>query len=384
MTISRTSGFTLLESILVLAVVSSLVMGLIQLQRGMRQQQSLLMASQEINALVTAVYHYLMEQKTTDLSAVKLSDLQESGLYQGRILSPWSTAYELVPESSFMVVQVDVGTPLRAERLANVLANARVDGSLVQSLVPAPIQDVDVGVALHRYADPDKPELNQMFTHLNMNQHRLDDVLGVYATSLESQWLETEHLTAEVFYSSVINSQSIISQTAQLGEIATNTAEFSELWVNHGRFDYLEVDKLNGSSAIAILSELYTNLIHAELAVLESLTITDQLTSKNVTATDAYIDLLHGGQANFGKINVEQLTTNVGSSGTLNVNTFVADTLDTDRLTVRTNLTANRVYADRVYAADVITPHGSVSQLNQQLKEYQLLWAQCVEAGGCR
>ncbi|TRW49351.1 type II secretion system protein [Aliidiomarina halalkaliphila] len=380
----RTKGFTLLESILVMAVVSSLVMGLIQLQRGMRQQQSVMMASQDMNALVTAVYHYLMQHKPTDLSTLSLSDLQASGLYQGRESSPWNTPYELVPESSLMVVQVDLGSSLRAERLAGLLANARVDGSRVQSIIPAPIQDVDVRVALHRYADPDAPELNQMFTHLDMNQHRIEDVSGVYTASLESQWLDTEHLAVDVLYSSVIHSQHFVSQFAQLEEMTTNTAEFVELWANEGRFDYLEVDTLYGGSASAILAELSANVVYADAAVLDRLTVTDRLTSAHVHATDAYIALLQGDQASFGQINAEQLTTNAGTSKTFSVNSFTAHQLDTESLTVQTNLTANRVYADWVYAADVMTPHGSVSQLNQQLEQYHLLWTQCVAAGGCR
>lgn len=380
----RTKGFTLLESILVLAVVSSLLLGLMQVQRGARQQQSLLTAAEDMSSLVTAIYHQVMLQQTIDLNSLTVSDLQASGLYRGRVMSPWETPYELLAEPTLVIVQVDVGSPLRAERLGGLLANARVQGTHVESVVPMPIQGADAAHALHRYAQPDAPELNQMFTNLDMNYFNIDGVATLYSESIDSQSVDTATMTANVLLTNELQSQTLLSEVAFIDELATQIASFNELWVNEGHMDVLQVNEIYAPTATAIVAELWADMLHTDSFVMDHLTVTEQLTSTQVNAQEAFIDVLHGAHATFQNIQAGQLVATSASSDVLNTNTLTAQQFTTDSVTVQTNLTANRVYADWVYASDVITPHGSMSQLNQQLEQYQLLWAQCVEAGGCR
>ncbi|WP_228517959.1 type II secretion system protein [Aliidiomarina indica] len=380
----KIKGFTLLETMIVLAVVSSLLLGLMQVQRGARQQQSMLLASQEMNALAAAIYHHLVLHDDGSLSALTISDLQSNGLYQGRTLSPWETPYELLFDETSFIVQVDLGHAMRAERLAGMLANARVNNTRVESYVPVPIRAADASAALHRYAQPDSPELNQMFTSIHMNQHSITDIDGLFAEDVESQWLTTHTLTATNLHAMQFSADVMVSELAQIDELTAALADLTSVSVGQGYFDTLVVDELYGASASAVVAELYVDQLLADTLQINNLYISEQLISDQATVNNAYFQFIQADITSTEHLNAQSISTIYGMSEHLFASVMVVDDLRTDVLRVHDSFTADRVYADAVYANDVITPFGSMSQFHQQLEQYQQLWHQCIDAGGCR
>lgn len=379
----RDEGFTFIEFIIATGLVATLVMSLSHMQRSQRIENSLASAAQEINGIKETVHYFLLTHSIAP-DELDLALLVAQDLYIGPVLNPWNLPYVFEPDLYGLKIKTEVPHSHRAEQLASRLANARADGTTVVTRIPMPVQLEDPADALHRSEISGRPELNQMSANIDMQGFGINDVGFIHADRLEAEQLfiqllygesmSIDELDAQVLTAHVLAAEFLTGDDGLFTNLTAQDAHFShvsmmdvlgpihEVSVQNLRGEHLEVAALNIDSL---------SIHHALFAAAAEI---DSINATSWSAATAYIDLLSASSAHVTQLFADAFEAELAHF----------DVIHTTNLHVTGTLIAEDIIAQTLYAADVITPHGSLNQAIDRLNDFESLWIACVQSGGCQ
>ncbi|RUO30507.1 hypothetical protein [Aliidiomarina sanyensis] len=353
------------------------------LQRVQRMESTLSTVALEV-AGIKEVVHYFLMHNPLPAEGIDLAMLMDQGLYLGPLLNPWDRPYVFISDRFGLQLSTEVPQAHRAQQLANRLSNAGVEGERVFTRIPVPVQAQDATNALHRVAIPGQPELNQMATHIDMQGHAITAINSLDAQSMSVDQLWAEVAYGETLYVDGLEAESIQTETLSTTLLFSEEGVFDTLFADDAHFAHLAVHDFLGPLHEVSVGTLLGDVLSADLLDVHALSVSGQLHGEKAqffeivadhwTALDAYIDSVYVNSAQFESIETQSLTADSASF----------DVLYASEAHVSGTLVSQEIIANLVYAADVVTPYGSLGDALQRLNDFESLWTACVQSGGCQ
>jgi type II secretory pathway pseudopilin PulG len=209
------NGFLLMEFIAALTLVSALLLiagQWWQHQSKVQQRQQWL---DHTDYLLQATERFWLEQGRPPHDYTELSQ----SLELEALALPWQQPWRLTHEVSLLRWHISAPSQQQAHWFASHFQAAQVVDDEVTLSQWAPLHEASGEKYLYRVARPDKPELNQLAVHLNMQQH---DVNGI-GNLLASQ-ANLAQLTAD----------SILVNSAIIADLTTQLLTVSSIQTTHG------------------------------------------------------------------------------------------------------------------------------------------------------
>ncbi|HLV47830.1 MAG TPA: hypothetical protein VKY35_02070 [Aliidiomarina sp.] len=269
-------GFSLLEFVAVLALVSGMLLTFTQL-RTMQHQQSLQQSLLDtIDHTRQALYSYFSEHDEFPLSITALTSSEDA-------ITPWGRRLFIRHESIGVVLVV----PVPNEAMLNWL-KARLPMSQGEQLnllvqLPAPIQTLISAAALHRVAVDGRPELNVMNADLNMGGFDISNFSKIKAEQALLNNLVSDEAVVGVLTTDEAVANKIVAVEADIITLNANLAEVNELLVNKANFEHLQVATM--TSDMLETQQLQANQFTATWLTAESV-VTEKLLTEQITAMD--------------------------------------------------------------------------------------------------
>lgn len=245
--VSRINGFSLLEFVAVLALLSGALLTYSQLQSTYHRQQLQNHLLDSIVLAKTALYQHYGTHNQFPSALQDIMSLEQ-------IRTPWNESLYLqhAPEGVALVTPTP-DEKVQAWLLAR-LVNSELDNKAVFIHLPKPIQTLSSEYALHRVAVPERPELNTMNVDLDMGGHNLlgfdlieanQATLGVIeAETAFLKQLNTKEITAELLMAQTASFEQVQVELLEVNELAAVAAEFTVLEISDAYVDVLEAGSM--------------------------------------------------------------------------------------------------------------------------------------------
>ncbi|KFZ31489.1 hypothetical protein IDSA_01880 [Pseudidiomarina salinarum] len=155
--------------------------------------------------------------------------------YLQPVSMPWQQSWQIEPGSRLSYVTLQGPDATRTAWLSSKLPQSFTSGTQLRLAVWRPFSPEESDGALYRVAVAGEPELNQMGTALDMNNH---DVLnGGYVqaaemktSSLASQTATIQSATVQSLSSTGINATYVTTSQTSIAQLAADLAELRDLW----------------------------------------------------------------------------------------------------------------------------------------------------------
>lgn len=274
-------GFSLVEFVAVLALVSGLLLTLTQwreLQHQQRLQQALL---DTVDHVQVALYgHYRQHNEfPLSISSLGLSD---------HAVTPWGKDLALRRVGDELSIIVPTPNIHVLDWLQARLPMAKKDELKLMVAVPIPLQTINADFALHRVVVAGKPELNMMQTDLNMNGYAIRNFSQLYADSAQLNSVSTNSaVVGQLTADDVWLTQQLTAVNANIQSLTVNNAQVNKLNASQASMNTLQTNSLTAttfSSGQLIASMLSVTTLTADLIT------TDRLLATQITAPDFYTE----------------------------------------------------------------------------------------------
>ncbi|MCC5854392.1 MAG: shufflon system plasmid conjugative transfer pilus tip adhesin PilV [Idiomarina sp.] len=271
-----TSGYSLLEFVLVLALASGLLLATVQYRQVSHQTRLTEFAATDFLEVRARVYDYFAREGQFPT--------QPSEMHGELVLTPWGTEFSFTPEANSLRVSAAFPNTAIARRVADRLPWAILNDRWVHLDISPPIQSAATDHLLHRFMVSGQPELNRMETHLDMGGH---DLLNVGQLNLEM--LVAEQVTAEHVYTDRLTADFANVYRADIYDLFVSYLDAGEVVTDHLEAMLLEVIS-------ASVGHLSTGVLEAEQVLVSGLLEANRidaqdgvfanLTAETVTAVD--------------------------------------------------------------------------------------------------
>lgn len=269
-----TKGFSLIEFVAVLALVSGVLLTLTQL-RGMQHQQNLQQSLLDtIDHIQTALYGHFKSnyEFPPSLAAIELTAMA---------VTPWGENLSLLHEND--EVSIVIPTPnnkVMAWLQARLPMAQQAEHKLLVA-VPRPVQALSADFALHRVAVAGRPELNEMEANLDMNGFAVSDFSELDAELAQFEQLTVnEAVVTELTADEVWLTEQLTAVNADIQWLQADFIQVESFTAEHAEVETLQVEQL--SASILSSEQLQTN----------------SLTSAELNAEHITTGTLHAGQVN--------------------------------------------------------------------------------------
>jgi|GEM_PF-4653519 len=399
----REPGFTLIELIIVLGLSSMLTVSLFSIHQAQRSQQLYDTAADRLKALNSAALKAMVE---TGEAPQTLSELLLYSEYPDAELSPWGEEIRLTGRSAQgLTLIMDYPDKQAAERIATLVSGSWSEQSSVYTQVHLPTSNLLRDNLLHRHADEDNPERNRMETHLDMNGFSVLGATDIEAQRLAADLIEVDEINSDsasvdYFYGKLIDSEHLYSDHIEAGSLvaqqvyidnletevlSANTADINEVQTNYLRSDLAEVHTLTVSAGLSVEGTLTSHELTTSSMTADFITIQHQLSATEIEVTGS----LDAGLIIAAHLQTVDLVSEQLEAGSLTSASAEFDELTASTLTVLNGVSAQHMAVDNlqateIHAEDFITATTSLNQLEVELANYQQLWQQCIDAGGCQ
>lgn len=282
-------GFSLIEFVAVLALVSGVLLTLTQwreIQHQQRLQQALL---ETVDHVQLALYGHFRQHNEFPLSisAVGLTD---------QAVTPWGERVALRHENGELNIVVPTPNNHVLVWLQARLPMAQQDEQRLLVAVPIPLQTLSADLALHRVEVEGRPELNEMQTDLNMNGFAISNFsrLEVDTAQLVSV-VADEAVLGQITADDVWLTEQLTAVTADIQRLMVTNAHITNLTAEHAAIDTLEVDSFTAttfSSEQLLANTLSTISLTADLITTEQL-LAAQIMAPNFVTEAASFNETH-------------------------------------------------------------------------------------------
>lgn len=275
--VPRNKGFSLLEFVAVLALISGVLLSLTQWRQIQHQQRLQQVLLDTIDHVQMALYGHFRQHNEFPLSISAL------GLTEHE-MTPWGGSVALRHENGEL--NIVVPTPNRhvlAWLQARLPMTQRQELDLLVS-VPMPLQTLSADFALHRVAVEGRPELNQMQTDLNMNGFAIRNFSQLEADNAQLDMVTaSEAVIGQITADEVWLTEQLTAASANLQTLTVDDAHINNLTTTHATIETLQVENL---AAIAFRSEqLSTNTLSATTLTADIVS-TESLLAAQIIAAD--------------------------------------------------------------------------------------------------
>lgn len=348
----KLSGFTLIELIIVLAILSGLAATfgpqLIQQEQPMLQADD---AKADISEIKAAANGYFMENRAWPAS---VNELIAGGYYTGSGTSPFGTNYNIGTNGNNLVISIDTNRNQLANMLAGKVSFGSVgaDGETVSTEMGTPSREAIQSFFLARKVVAGCPDCNQLAdgTDIDVNNNDLNNIDELDAnqavitdatiTNANIDRLEAESINLGansitysgnqlIFNAGTIRMNANLSMNGNIigngnnisgiGRLEANTGEFNDLTANNATINSISGDFLSFNTG-------NINVLSGDTLSYDNGVIT-YLSGDTLNYNSGSIGSLSGNSLNFGVGNVGSLTGN-----NLTYNSGVIDSLTGNNL----------------------------------------------------
>jgi len=341
-----TRGFMLVDAILATAVIGSLLALMMVWQQHHASQQRLLQGLYQVQQLNYASQAFVRDHQRVPTAINELAQI-ETGVLAG-LVELSSVTWQLLSghfEIRFVPHHVQHG-----EWLARKLEQGEwQNGQLSQRIPLVETMASATDSLLHRRAKAGSPELNRMETDLDMNQHAINNIGEVTATTVISGELAAAQASLDV----------LRTQRLMVGD--------SEFRAIPGGLELL-TDTLELQGDLTVLGELDL--------------LTGIVKSERLEATELRTDILYAEQFEVLDLTAEQLNFDTLNVGRLNVEEANVDSIRASYMRVN-ELVVDQLRTTSIVADSINTSLSSVDQNFMLAQQIQALWNTCRVNGGC-
>ncbi|RTE87779.1 MULTISPECIES: shufflon system plasmid conjugative transfer pilus tip adhesin PilV [Gammaproteobacteria] len=260
------NGFSLLELTISMAILSGLVLVGMQIQSTLHQSKMVQHAAeymvklkQEVNRFATLHGHF--PEVVTELPNLPNE-------------VPWNLTFNMQQQGETLNVRTQFPSETAAQRVSRLLGSTDISGSTLTFAVQKPVTDVVWDFALYRYPISGRPELNQMQTHLDMNNFDILNVGMLDTTSVQANTLTTNRLNAHTYTSDSL----LVRNTATLNQLDVNNLTGEQLTVTNMTTDYAEIQDL-------LVDELSADELDVHQLTAQQLTVDEVVANSVETQT---------------------------------------------------------------------------------------------------
>lgn len=395
-------GFTLLELVIVLGLSSMVLVSLMAVYQSNRNDQLHYVASDRLNTLRTAGIKSLVEMDQLPVSMAELlvlADNPEAGI------TPWGHEVSLTHLQDGLRLETQFLTPAMAQRISANVAGSWSDNALVIMHVRPPASRLFEQNLLHRIADPENPELNAMQTDLNMNGFAITS-----AVHIASQNIVSDSLVADLVDTESGQFNSVFSDQGTFKIVIADQVSASAVTTDNLDADVMNASEVNAEVAnigyAQIQSADIENLDVADFYVRQLLSVSGVLDSEHITTQQLTADFAEiKDQLNVSdmiveghlqsilltstRVEAQAIVANELQATEMSAQTANIEELQADQVVVTSDLFADTIMtqnlnAQGISAQDFITDQTSLNQLRTELTNYQQLWQECLDSGGCQ
>lgn len=264
-------GFSLIELLIVLAVLSSMLL-LVSNHYQHQQQRNRV---QEMVSDLAAIKNALYNAGLADIAAADIASLRAAELYSGAELSPWQQPYQIMVDGNHVRIRGYAGTLQWANAVARLLPYSEVQGSWVELIAVRNSTTIDAQWYLHRLAMVEAPELNQMAADLDMAGWRI-----VGASEVHSENVFSVNLTAEEIFSDWLQvNTELYAQRAELNQLTA-----THLQATNAVLQALSVEQL--TTQLLTTEQLTSNSLSSEHLQVNGMLIAASIQAQQISAAD--------------------------------------------------------------------------------------------------
>lgn len=213
-------GFLLLELMAVMVLLSALLLLVGQWwqhQQRLEQRQQWLAHTEYL--LVAAEQFWLQQGRPP----IDFTELQQTMKLEQLVL-PWQQSWSLSHADGLLRFHIQAPSSQQAQWFGSQFQGAQVVAEQVTLIQWAPLTETHDDRYLYRVARPDRPELNQLATHLNMNQYDLTQIGSLMANYGRFDSVNTDRL---ISHSGTI--QYLSTGTLEANRVTTPLGDLTQL-----------------------------------------------------------------------------------------------------------------------------------------------------------
>ena len=343
MKIKNVRGFTLIELIVVLAILSGIAMTvgpqIVQQKIPMEQVGE---ANSDIAEIKAAANAYFMENRAWPTT---VNELITTGYYPGTGVSPFGNPYVIAPNGNNLQISVDAGRDQLANMLAGEVPFGSIAGQTVTTEMGTPTREAIQSYFLARRAVPGCPDCNQLSsgTNIDANNNDLNNIGSLDAVN------------------ATITNATITNATANTLDV--DRIDFGSNSITYaGNNLNVNASQVNINGQLSLNGDVVAN--NNNITGINQLSATNG-TITNLTSTTGSIDTLSGNNLSYNSGTINSLTGNSLNYTTGAITNLTGNTLSYGSGTIN-NLSGNSLTYGTVNGTNINGSNGNFTNLSTQ------------------